>query len=176
VAEFLTGIGKAMAELTASLKGLELPAVIIILFIIVGWILSQSKDKTTPALATSSMTMATTLINTVDEKSDMIVELMREQGSTNLKVVNLQNQMHQLEQRLEEAELSRNKLAEEIARLNQRVLELTGQLNEEREEKEKLLFAIADLQRQLNTKDEEIAGLRKQLAVLEGNVVVAEGD
>lgn len=167
MSELIAAAVKAITELTGSLKGIELPAALIIILMVVAFILWSSRDKTAPNLAASSMTMATTLINRDEEKSDMILKLMSEQSDTRLKVVHLQNQMHQMEQRLEEAETSRKNLSDEIVKLNLRVVELTKEVDEEREQKMKLLLSIADLQRQLDQKDQEILGLRSQMSDLQ---------
>lgn len=167
MADMIAAAVKAISDLTGSLRGIELPAAIIIILMVVAFILWSSRDKTAPSLAQSSMTMATTLINRDEEKSDMIMKLMTEQNETKMKVVHLQNQMHQMEQRLEEAETSRKNLSDEIVKLNLRVVELTKEVDEEREQKMKLLLSIADLQRQLDQKDQEILGLRSQISDLQ---------
>jgi chromosome segregation ATPase len=176
VVELFTGMGEVIGQLVTNLKGIELPAAMII-FMLLAWILRQSKDSAAPQLASSSMTMATTLITDNSEKNDMILELMREQSDMKVKFVTMQSQMHQVEQRLEEAENARRKLSDEIVILRQRVLELTSEVEAEHAQKVELLKSIADLQRQLDQKDQEIAMLRSQIAALEAkDVVVVEGD
>jgi septal ring factor EnvC (AmiA/AmiB activator) len=166
-----------IGDAAQSFKGIELPAAILVGLLIILAIIWVLRDTNSSKVVAAVMPMATTLLTENTEKNDLVVELMRDQSDNKIKFFQLQNQMHQIEQRLEDAELSRKKLSDEIVLLNNRVKELTAQVEEEQSQKMELLKSIADLQRQLDVKDEEIAKLKTQLEEIQAHAAPAvEGD
>lgn len=167
----MTEILKAIGELGQSFKGIELPAAILVGLLIILALVWVMRDTNSSKVVAAVMPMATTLLTENSENQALVVELMRDQSDNKLKLFQLQNQMHQIEQRLEDAEQSRKSMADEIATLKTTVLKLTGQVEDEQAQKEELLKLIADLQRQLDIKDQEIANLKAQLSEIQAHSV-----